>query len=94
MPNKKNLGQNISDSFRLQIEIISGPFVKDTNGAANRAGDHIRNFFLCVFIWAGIGCGISDVVMEHGQHFFKQVIAMRCAQKTCKKRILYGVLTD
>ena len=70
------------------------PFVKDTNGAANRTGDHIGNFFLCVFIWTGIGCCIGDIVMEHGKHFFKQVIAMRCAQKTCKKRILYGVLTD
>lgn len=30
-------------------------------------------------------------MMEHSQHFFKQIIAMRRAQKTGQKRIFHGV---
>ena len=33
-------------------------------------------------------------MMEHSQHFFKQIIAMGRAQKTGQKRIFHGVPTQ
>lgn len=87
----KNLRQNISDHFRCQIKIIPAPFVENADGTADGAGDHIGNFFLCMPVRPGIRCSFCNIMMEHSQHFFKQIIAMRRAQKTGQKRIFHGV---
>ena len=65
--------------------------MENADGTANGAGDHIGNFFLCMPVRPGIRCSLCDIMMEHSQHFFKQIIAMRRAQKTGQKRILHGV---
>ena len=71
-----------------------GPFVKHTDRAADRAGDHVRYFFFCVSVGAGTGGGSGDIVMKHGQHFFKQIIPVRGAQKTGKEGIFHCIATD
>ena len=75
----KDFRQNISDHFRCKIKIIPAPFVENADGTADGAGDHIGNFFLCMPVRPGIRCSFCNIMMEHSQHFFKQIIAMRCA---------------
>lgn len=67
--------------------MIPGPFVKNTDRAADRTGDHIRYFLFCVSAGSGTGGSSGDIVMKHSQHFFKEIIPMGCAQKTGQERI-------
>ena len=68
--------------------------MKHTDGAADRAGDHVRYFFFCVSVGSGTRGGSGDIVMKHGQHFFKQIIPVRGAQKTGKEGIFHCIATD
>ena len=56
--------------------MIPGPFVKNTDRAADRTGDHIRYFLFCVSAGSGTGGSSCDIVMKHSQHFFKEIIPM------------------
>ena len=71
--------------------MIPGPFVKNTDRAADRTGDHIRYFLFCVSARSGTGGSSGDIVMKHSQHFFKEIIPMGGAQKTGKERIFHCI---
>ena len=66
--------QNLSDDFWCQIKIIPGPFVENTDGTADRTGDHIRYFLFCMPARSGTRGSSCDIMMKHSQHFFKEII--------------------
>ena len=74
--------------------MIPGPFVKNTDRAADRTGDYIRYFLFCVSAGSGTGGSSGDIVMKHSQHFFKKIIPMGCAQKTGQERIFHCIAAN